>query len=172
MSAYSGENVLGYAFRPGAALARSVDPLGLERAVRERLVGRMHPHRAAALGHDPGREAEVIRVRVCDDEIGDVLDPVARQSEAADEGIPAGGVAGGAAVDERDAVLCAGEDDGVDVRDPGPDEGQPHVPQTRSHLEHGDGGGVERADVGSRADHGSMLLLGGGQKSNNHLIGS
>ena len=52
------EHVLRHAFGARAPLARGIDPLWLERAVGEGLVRGMHPHRAAALGHDPRCQTE------------------------------------------------------------------------------------------------------------------
>ena len=153
VSAYSVERLLGHALRAGPAPTRGVDPRGVERAVRERLVRGMHPHRAAALRHDPGGEPEVVGVRMRDDEVGDVLDRVARAVEAGDERVPARRIAGGAAVDERDPGPGAREHDDVDVADPRPDERDPDAPQPGPHLEDGDRAGVDRADVGGGADH-------------------
>ena len=47
------DHVLGHALGARPALTRGVDPLRLERAVGEGLVRGVHPHRAAALRHDP-----------------------------------------------------------------------------------------------------------------------
>ena len=147
------DHVLGHTLGPGPALARGIHPLGLERAVGEGLVRGVHPHRAAALRDDARCEAEVVRVGVGDDEVGDVRDPVAGLGEPVEERVPAGRVARRAAVDERDAALGARQHGHVDVADPGPDERDPQVPETGAHLEDGDRVRVDRADVRGRADH-------------------
>ena len=152
------EHVLRHAFGARATLARSMDPLWLERAVRERLVRGVHPHRAAALGHDPRCQTEVVGVRMGDDEVGDLRDPVAGLGQSRDERVPAGRVARGAAVDECDAAFRARQHDHVDMADPRPDERDPQIPQPRTHLEDGDRGRIDRAEIRSRADHRSMLV--------------
>ena len=149
--------VLRHALGERAALARGVDPDGVESAVGERLVRGVHPHRAAALLDDPHRHAEVVGVRVGEHELADVPDLAAALLERDDERVPGARVARAAAVDQRDPAVVAVERVRVDVGDPRPREGQPERRQARADLEGGRLRRVDRPVGGNGTDHAPIL---------------